>query len=51
MGDVRHSLADISKGKKLLGYEPTQRINDGLKEAITWYIQHLYQDASYDAKV
>lgn len=50
LGDVRHSLADISKGKELLGYEPTQRINDGLKEAITWYIQHLHQDASYDAK-
>jgi UDP-N-acetylglucosamine 4-epimerase len=50
-GDVRHSLADISKGKELLGYAPIQRIDNGLKEAITWYIQHLHQDASYDAKV
>lgn len=37
-GDVRHSLADISKGNKLLGYEPTHRIGDGLREAMVWYV-------------
>lgn len=36
-GDVRHSLADISKGADLLGYTPSHRIEDGLKEAICWY--------------
>jgi UDP-N-acetylglucosamine 4-epimerase len=36
-GDVRHSLADISKGANLLGYMPSHRIEDGLKEAICWY--------------
>lgn len=40
-GDVRHSLADISKGKKLLGYEPTHRIADGLREAMVWYVGFL----------
>jgi len=36
-GDVRHSLADISKARTLLGYEPTHRIQQGLLEAINWY--------------
>ena len=40
-GDVRHSLADINKIKKLIGYEPIYRISDGLKEAIEWYIHSL----------
>ena len=40
-GDVRHSLADISKGSKLLGYEPTHRVGDGLREAMVWYLGFL----------
>ena len=38
-GDVRHSLADISKATKLLGYESTHRIGEGLKVAMNWYIR------------
>lgn len=37
-GDVRHSLADISKAKKLLGYEPSHRIGEGMVEAMSWYV-------------
>ena len=37
-GDVRHSLADISKATSLLGYIPTQRIGEGLELAMPWYI-------------
>ena len=37
-GDVRHSLADISKAQRLLGYAPTQRIGQGLELAMPWYI-------------
>lgn len=37
-GDVRHSLADISKATIRLGYAPTQRIGHGLKLAMPWYI-------------
>jgi UDP-N-acetylglucosamine/UDP-N-acetylgalactosamine 4-epimerase len=37
-GDVRHSLADISKAQRLLGYTPTQRIAEGLALAMPWYI-------------
>jgi UDP-N-acetylglucosamine 4-epimerase len=39
-GDVRHSLADISKANKLIGYQPTHRIHEGLAEAMLWYIEH-----------
>ena len=37
-GDVRHSLADISKIATRLGYAPTQRIGQGLALAMPWYI-------------
>ena len=37
-GDVRHSLADISKAQRLLGYVPRFRISDGLKVAMPWYV-------------
>ncbi|MGQ9685750.1 MAG: NAD-dependent epimerase/dehydratase family protein [Thiobacillaceae bacterium] len=40
-GDVRHSQADISKAQGLLGYAPTHRIADGLKEAMDWYVADL----------
>jgi len=40
-GDVRHSLADITKAKELLGYEPSHRIGDGLEGAMDWYVKSL----------
>ena len=40
-GDVRHSLADISKAQNLLGYVPSHRIGEGLKEAMNWYVDDL----------
>lgn len=40
-GDVRHSLADITKARTLLGYEPTHRIREGLVEAMGWYVASL----------
>ena len=40
-GDVRHSLADISKAQQLLGYQPTHRIGEGLLEAMAWYVHCL----------
>jgi UDP-N-acetylglucosamine 4-epimerase len=39
-GDVRHSQADISKATRLLGYQPTHRLEDGLREALAWYRLH-----------
>ncbi len=37
-GDVRHSLADISKAQKQLGYAPTHDVEQGLAEALAWYV-------------
>jgi UDP-N-acetylglucosamine 4-epimerase len=37
-GDVRHSSADISRARDLLGYEPKYDVNDGMKETIKWYV-------------
>jgi UDP-N-acetylglucosamine 4-epimerase len=36
-GDVRHSQADISKARRLLGYEPTYDIRAGLALSLPWY--------------
>ncbi|MEN2415096.1 SDR family oxidoreductase [Flavobacterium mesophilum] len=41
IGDIPHSLASIEKAKKLLGYEPKFSIQEGLKEAVTWYYNNL----------
>ncbi len=40
-GDVRHSQADISKAKSLLGYEPTHQIKQGINKAMPWYLASL----------
>lgn len=40
-GDVRHSLADISKARTLLHYQPTHTIRDGLRIAMDWYVRDL----------
>ena len=36
-GDVRHSLADISKARDLIGYEPGFSVKDGLDRVVGWY--------------
>lgn len=36
-GDVRHSQADISKARRLLGYEPTIDFEEGLRRTVEWY--------------
>ena len=37
-GDVRHSQADISKAKALLGYEPSHTLSLGITQAMPWYV-------------
>jgi UDP-N-acetylglucosamine 4-epimerase len=41
-GDVRHSLADIGKAARLLGYQPTHRVGEGLAVAMDWYVDNLH---------
>ena len=43
-GDIRHSNANIDKMKKILGYEPTHSLEEGLSESITWYINDIKGD-------
>jgi len=41
LGDIPHSLADISKARTLLGYDPQYSISQGLDEAAEWYVENL----------
>lgn len=41
-GDIRHSNADISKAKELIGYDPEWSFDRGIKEAIEWYKNILF---------
>jgi UDP-N-acetylglucosamine 4-epimerase len=36
-GDVKHSLADITKARKLLGYDPRIGVVEGLSKTYRWY--------------
>ena len=40
-GDIPHSLASIDKAKELLGYDPQYSLQEGLKEAVSWYWENL----------
>lgn len=40
VGDVKHSLADISKAKNYLGYEPEVTVREGLRVAYEWYMEN-----------
>lgn len=40
-GDIKHSNADISKAKRLLGYDPSWSFDRGIQAAIEWYKENL----------
>jgi UDP-N-acetylglucosamine 4-epimerase len=40
-GDIRHSTADISKAKRLLGFAPARQIAEGLELAMEWYLRAM----------
>lgn len=40
-GDIKHSNADISKARRLLGYDPDWSFDRGIQAAIEWYKQNL----------
>jgi len=46
-GDVRHSQADIAKARRLLGFEPTHTVLEGLRECMPWYVRRF---ATFDAE-
>lgn len=41
LGDIKHSNADISKAKRLLGYNPEYSFKRGIQLAIKWYVENL----------
>ncbi|SEA45750.1 UDP-N-acetylglucosamine 4-epimerase [Bizionia paragorgiae] len=40
-GDIPHSLASVEKAKKLLNYNPTHTIDNGIEESVEWYWENL----------
>jgi len=40
-GDVKHSLADITRAENLIGFKPVVSFNEGLQKAIEWYRDNL----------
>ena len=40
-GDIKHSNADISKARRLLGYDPDYDFSRGIELAINWYKENL----------
>ncbi|MCZ2341961.1 MAG: GDP-mannose 4,6-dehydratase [Bacteroidales bacterium] len=39
-GDVRYSLADISRTRRDLGYDPTVSFEEGLRKTVGWYLEN-----------
>jgi len=39
VGDVRHSLADITKAHSLLGYDPAYDVKEGMKKTVDWFVE------------
>jgi len=40
-GDIRHSLADVTKAQEMLGFRPRMSVLDGLKSTLEWYRKNL----------
>ena len=43
-GEVMKFIADISKAKEKLGYEPKTTIDEGIKKSIKWYVKGVYNE-------
>lgn len=48
-GDVRHTLADISRIRRALGFEPTQTLESGLRSTVQWYLSFFARAAQAQA--
>ncbi|UQF18031.1 SDR family oxidoreductase [Vagococcus lutrae] len=44
VGDIKHSNADISKAKEMLGYDPDYSFEEGILKSVKWYIKNLKVD-------
>jgi nucleoside-diphosphate-sugar epimerase len=44
-GDIRHSLANIDRATKELGYQPRANFHDGLRKTVAWYLEEKEKTA------
>jgi UDP-glucose 4-epimerase len=44
-GDIKHSLADISRATKELGYQPKAHFHEGLRKTVAWYVAEKEKSA------
>jgi len=53
VGDVQHSLANIERGRKELGYQPRSDFKSGLEETVRWYLResesHVDHEIDFDS--
>jgi nucleoside-diphosphate-sugar epimerase len=40
-GDIKHSLADISRAESALGYQPKVEFEEGLRRTVEWYREQV----------
>jgi len=46
VGDIKHSLANIDRARKQLGYEPKVHFHEGLKKTVEWYVSENEKKAA-----
>ncbi len=51
LGDIRHNFADISKAKRLLGFEPKWNFDKGIKEFCNWVNSQPIQNDCYEKSI
>jgi UDP-N-acetylglucosamine 4-epimerase len=40
-GDIKHSQADVSLARNLLGYDPQVKLKDGLAITLQWFVENF----------
>jgi nucleoside-diphosphate-sugar epimerase len=45
-GDIKHSLADITRATAELGYQPKAHFHEGLKKTVAWYLEEKEKQSS-----
>lgn len=51
LGDIRHNFADITKARKLLGFEPKWNFENGIKQFCKWVDDQPVQEDKYDSSI
>jgi UDP-glucose 4-epimerase len=49
-GDIKHSLADISRAGEELGYHPKAHFHEGLKKTVAWYVEEKQKKEAVSLK-